>query len=229
MEREIRDNDYVIIICTPKFKTKSDDRAGGVGYEGDIMTAEVSTKRNHRKFIPVFARGRWVDSAPSWLIGKYYLDLIDVSRYEEGYKKLLATILGKLSQAPLMGSLSDAERLAATIVESMEDSDREANAARAFLPPRCRRSNGQCSLSPPANWSTSIATGGKFTQKSENWESCWHVGKRVARIEGNVRNESPGAYWFGPAELRRCNIPIIQPLHSSLQQSLAQVRVVDLP
>ena len=78
------------------------------------------------------ARGRWVDSAPSWLIGKYYLDLIDVSRHEEGYQKLLATILGKLPQAPPLGSLSDAERLAATIVESMEDSDREAFLAAVY-------------------------------------------------------------------------------------------------
>jgi hypothetical protein len=108
-----------------------DDRAGGGGYEGDIMTAEVSTKQNHRKFIPVLARGRWIDSAPSWLIGKYYLDL-DVSRHEEGYQKLLATILGKLPQAPPLGSLSDAERLAATIVESMEDSDREAFLAAVY-------------------------------------------------------------------------------------------------
>jgi hypothetical protein len=114
-----------------KFKTKSDDRAG-IGYEGEIMTAEVSTKQNHRKFIPILARGRWVDGAPSWLIGKYYLDLIDVSRHEEGYQKLLATILEKLPQAPPLGSLSDAERLAATIVESMEDSDREAFLAAVY-------------------------------------------------------------------------------------------------
>jgi hypothetical protein len=26
MEREIRESDYVIIVCTPKYKSKSDDR-----------------------------------------------------------------------------------------------------------------------------------------------------------------------------------------------------------
>ena len=45
MEKEIRENDYVLIICTPKYRSKSDERKGGVGYEGDIMTAEV---HNHR-------------------------------------------------------------------------------------------------------------------------------------------------------------------------------------
>jgi len=56
MESEIRRNDFVIIVCTPKYKVKSDTRTGGVGYEGDIMTAEVFTNQNHLKFIPVLAR-----------------------------------------------------------------------------------------------------------------------------------------------------------------------------
>lgn len=58
MEREIRENEYVLIICTPNYRLKSDERKGGVGYEGDIMTAEVHTLGNHRKFIPVLARGK---------------------------------------------------------------------------------------------------------------------------------------------------------------------------
>ena len=71
MEKEIAKNDYVLIVCTPNYRLKSDERLGGVGYEGDIMTAEVLTKGNHRKFIPVLALGTWVESAPSWLKGKY--------------------------------------------------------------------------------------------------------------------------------------------------------------
>jgi hypothetical protein len=75
MEREIRKNDYVLIICTPNYKQKSDNRSGGVGYEGDIMTAEIFSKGNHRKFIPILARGTWADASPSWLKGKYFIDL----------------------------------------------------------------------------------------------------------------------------------------------------------
>src|SRR4051812_18866820 len=61
MEREIRSNSFVLIVCTPNYKKKSDTRKGGVGYEGDIMTAEVFTTQNHRKFIPILARGTWQD------------------------------------------------------------------------------------------------------------------------------------------------------------------------
>ena len=37
MERSIRENDFVLIICTPRYKEKSNNRVGGVGYEGDII------------------------------------------------------------------------------------------------------------------------------------------------------------------------------------------------
>lgn len=103
MEREIRDNSYVVIICTPKYKQKSDSRSGGVGYEGDVMTAEVLTTNNHRKFIPVLASGVWSQSAPTWLAGKYFVDLSDEAKFEQNYKDLLNTILGTRPEAPKIG------------------------------------------------------------------------------------------------------------------------------
>ena len=100
MERQIRENDYVLIICTPNYRIKSDGRKGGVGYEGDIMTAEVHNQRNHRKFIPILARGTWKDAAPSWLKGKYYIDLSLPDRYVKNYPDLIATLLGERQIAP---------------------------------------------------------------------------------------------------------------------------------
>src|SRR5690606_23141434 len=72
MEKSVRDNDYVLIICTPKYKVKSDGRQGGDGYEGDIMTAEVLQTSNHRKFIPILRSGTAGTVMPTWLQGKYY-------------------------------------------------------------------------------------------------------------------------------------------------------------
>jgi hypothetical protein len=45
METAIRNNDYVLILCTPNYKRKSDNRKGGVGYEGDVMTGECLLDR----------------------------------------------------------------------------------------------------------------------------------------------------------------------------------------
>lgn len=100
MEREIRQNDYTLIICTPKYKSKSDSRTGGVGYEGDVMTAEVFSTKNHKKFIPILAEGNWADAAPSWLAGKYYIDLSNSKNYASGYQDLLTTIHGHRPKAP---------------------------------------------------------------------------------------------------------------------------------
>ena len=105
MEREIRENDYVLIICTPNYKLKSDQRKGGVGYEGDIMTAEVHTQGNHRKFIPILARGTWGEAAPSWLKGKYYIDLSDPDKKAKNYSDLKATVLGVRASAPPVKSI----------------------------------------------------------------------------------------------------------------------------
>src|SRR5436309_10255274 len=41
MEQAIRSSDFVLVICTPKYKVRSDSRLGGVGFEGNIITAEL--------------------------------------------------------------------------------------------------------------------------------------------------------------------------------------------
>jgi len=104
MERAIRENDFVLIVCTPHYKEKSDSRLGGVGYEGDIMTAEVSISRNHRKFIPLLRKSNWINAAPSWLSGKYYIDLREDPFPEQKYHELLSTLQGRREKAPPLGS-----------------------------------------------------------------------------------------------------------------------------
>ncbi|MEI6847919.1 MAG: SUMF1/EgtB/PvdO family nonheme iron enzyme [Chlorobiaceae bacterium] len=100
MEREIRDNDFVLIVCTPRYRSKCDNRDGGAGYEVDIMTAEVYTQKNHRKFIPVLAKGSWNEAASSWLSGKFYIDLSSPAQYNCNYPRLLEALLGSHPSPP---------------------------------------------------------------------------------------------------------------------------------
>ena len=104
MEQAVRDSDYVLIICTRKYRDRSDKRLGGVGYEGDIMSAEVFNDRNHRKFIPIMRESPWDVSAPSWLKGKYYVDLAANPYLEPQYHDLLNTLHGTVAQAPPIGN-----------------------------------------------------------------------------------------------------------------------------
>jgi hypothetical protein len=104
MERAIRDNPFVLIICTRGYKRRSDERKGGVGYEGDVITGEVATKQNHRKFIPVLRAGEWAQASPSWVSGKYFIDLRGDPYSETHYADLVATLHGERPQAPPIGN-----------------------------------------------------------------------------------------------------------------------------
>jgi TIR domain len=103
MEKAVRESDHVLIVCTPRYRERSDRREGGVGYEGDIITGEVLTTRNARKFIPILRHGEWVSSAPAWLAGKYYIDLRGTPYNENFYQDLLTTLLGTRPMAPPVG------------------------------------------------------------------------------------------------------------------------------
>ena len=105
LETSIRENDFILIICTPNYKRKSDNREGGVGYEGDIIAAEVLTTGNHKKFIPILRRGSWKESAPSSLLGKFYINLSGDPYSQKGYDDLLATIYGRNEKAPPLGPI----------------------------------------------------------------------------------------------------------------------------
>lgn len=100
MERAVRENDYVLVVCTPRYKARSDARLGGVGYEGDIMTAEVFAGGTQRKFIPLLAEGVLATSLPTWLQGKYYIDLSQRPYDGTAYEDLLTTLHGTRPIAP---------------------------------------------------------------------------------------------------------------------------------
>lgn len=92
MEQAIAGADYVLIVCTPKYKSKSDGRKGGVGYEGHIISGELFTKKNERKFIPLIRKGTALTAIPTFLLGKLGIDLTDEKRYEDSYKDLVTTL-----------------------------------------------------------------------------------------------------------------------------------------
>jgi len=102
MERAVRENDFVIAVCTPQFKERWDERGSGVGYEGDIMTAYAFTSGD-KKFIPVLRRGSWSEAAPTWFLGRAKIDLSGDPYSESEYEELLRTLLGAREAAPPIG------------------------------------------------------------------------------------------------------------------------------
>jgi formylglycine-generating enzyme required for sulfatase activity len=103
MERAVRENDFVIAVCSPRFKERSDGRVGGAGYEGDIMTAYALTIGEEKKFIPILRRGSWREAAPTWLLGRAKIDLSGDPYSESEYKELVDTLRGEREAAPPIG------------------------------------------------------------------------------------------------------------------------------
>ncbi len=103
MESAVRESQFVLIVCTPNYKARSEEREGGVGYEGDVLTAEMMTDRNNRKFIPVLRSNTWKNAAPSWLSGKVYSDLSNDQYSEQNYQDLVRTLLGMREPPPPIG------------------------------------------------------------------------------------------------------------------------------
>ena len=104
METAIRESDFVVIICTPRYKVRSDNRVGGVGFEESVITGEVFTNQSNRnKFIPVLRSGEWADAAPSWIAGSAYADLSGGVYSEQEYARLRDTLIGRRETAPPIG------------------------------------------------------------------------------------------------------------------------------
>lgn len=100
MEESVTSADYVLIVCTPTYKAKADARVGGVGYEGHIISDELYSKRNERKFIPVLRGGAFSDCVPMFLAGKLGIDLSD-GFDSESYEDLVATLFHTKKKPPV--------------------------------------------------------------------------------------------------------------------------------
>lgn len=94
MEQSITNSDYVLIICTPNYKIKADERKGGVGYEGHIISGELFAKGDDKKFIPIIRKGTVNDSMPVFLQSKLAVDLSNEKYYSENYNDLITTLHG---------------------------------------------------------------------------------------------------------------------------------------
>ena len=108
MEQAISDSDFVLVICTPGYKERSDERRGGVGYEGHIITSEIFNRGNHEKFIPIRRCGTWgdgerTDAAATWIRGGYYIDLFGDPYSADKYTELVLTLFGQRETAPPLG------------------------------------------------------------------------------------------------------------------------------
>ena len=94
MEQSIARADYVLIICTERYKQKADAREGGVGYESNIISGDLfaTSGLSEEKYIPILRSGSWNSSLPVYLAGKLGVDCSSGVISEVSMRDLLTTL-----------------------------------------------------------------------------------------------------------------------------------------
>ncbi len=113
METGIREADKVILICTPNYAKKANNRLGGVGVENTIITGEFYDKKKSNKFIAIIreSEGNLTDALPTYLKTKFAIDFTNNDQYNSQKEDLMRKILNvpkfkkpKLGRLPILKS-----------------------------------------------------------------------------------------------------------------------------
>jgi hypothetical protein len=93
MERGLSKSNRVICICSDLYVKKSNEGQGGVGYEKQIITAEILSGLNTNWVIPVIKNNLGSKKVPTFLGGRLFVSFEDEHRYESKYEELLRELL----------------------------------------------------------------------------------------------------------------------------------------
>jgi hypothetical protein len=96
MEAEVHGCDFTLVICTKEYARKSLARAGGVGYEQQIITGNIFSGKAREHFIPIVRDGDFSSgpegSIPAPFHGAYAIDMRTDANVDLSMESLLRAI-----------------------------------------------------------------------------------------------------------------------------------------
>ena len=92
MEQTIANVDKVLIIATPEYKKRADNRERGVGYETSLITDDLIKDQNKIKFIPIIRIGSKESSYPIYLGNRKGLSMREEDDYTQALNELTDNI-----------------------------------------------------------------------------------------------------------------------------------------
>ncbi len=92
MEKAVDRVDKVLMIMTPNYKEKAENRKGGVGYEYSMVTQELYEKQDSEKFIPIRRKATNDECAPKFLKSYISHDMTNDATFDKDFKDLLRII-----------------------------------------------------------------------------------------------------------------------------------------
>ena len=123
METAIEKSDKVLIILTPEYKLKADNRVAGVGYEHSIISSNLYELQKHnQKFIPILKDGDSKKSSPAFIKSFAYHDMTNLNRFEADAFKLVNVLYEKPDFVkPLKGVKPDLSTIVDPILEQLKN------------------------------------------------------------------------------------------------------------
>ena len=92
MEQMITKADRVLLILTPTYKEKADNRENGVGYESVLISTELYKNQGTHKFIPIVRKGDFDVSYPVYLGSRKGVDMRNDDVFESVLEELVDDI-----------------------------------------------------------------------------------------------------------------------------------------
>lgn len=104
MEQNLASCDYVLMVCTENYVAKANSGLGGVGYEKMIITADLLSRIDSNKVIPII-RQVGTSDVPNFLKTKLYVDFSRNDEFEFSFDELVRAIHGApLYKKPEVGN-----------------------------------------------------------------------------------------------------------------------------
>lgn len=103
MENGLSISKRVLCVCSEIYVDKANNKSSGVGYEKQIMTAELMDNLNTDWIIPIIKNNNSSKKLPIFLKGRLYISFENDILYESKYEELLRNLLDEpvLSVPPL--------------------------------------------------------------------------------------------------------------------------------
>jgi formylglycine-generating enzyme required for sulfatase activity len=103
MEAGIREAERVLLVCSSAYVRKAEQRKGGAGYEGMIVTSHVARSTDTVKFIPLVRDNPAEPLLPDFLGPRLWLDFRDDLLYAERLEDLVRELhdLPRFRKPPL--------------------------------------------------------------------------------------------------------------------------------
>lgn len=100
MEEKLPTADFVFIVCTPQYATKSTARKGGVGYEAQIISSHIAASIERSKFVPILRTGKLAPDDPDCAMPPHFrgiraIDMRADDQFDTMFENLLRHVYGK--------------------------------------------------------------------------------------------------------------------------------------